>query len=134
MRYQQNLLTATTRRHRSQRGQTVIMVVVALGIAFLAVLGFVVDFGNLWFHRQSAQKVADAACTAAVMDMLQCAGQQLGFIVHSSSIHNRFILLQQYPVTRLIACSEIWQRKSTADSISKSPEACLQGRMYSVLG
>ncbi|MDT8069179.1 MAG: pilus assembly protein TadG-related protein [Terriglobia bacterium] len=54
----------------SQRGQTVVFVVLGLGIVFLAVLGFAVDFGNLWFHRQAAQNAADAACTAAVMDML----------------------------------------------------------------
>src|SRR4051794_13229 len=64
---------------RSQRGQTVIIVVIGLGLVFIAVLGFAVDFGNLWFHRQAAQTVADAACTAAVMDMLSNAqGSSLG--------------------------------------------------------
>src|SRR6185369_11800072 len=67
-------LTGTSfisRRHRaSQRGQTMIFVVLGLSLVFLAVLGFAVDFGNLWFHRQAAQTAADAACTAAVMDML----------------------------------------------------------------
>src|SRR3954451_24800056 len=67
-------LTATSfisRRYRaSQRGQTMIFVVLGLSLVFLAVLGFAVDFGNLWFHRQAAQTAADAACTAAVMDML----------------------------------------------------------------
>jgi hypothetical protein len=29
-----------------------------------------VDFASAWFHRQSAQGAADAACTAAIMDML----------------------------------------------------------------
>ena len=54
----------------SERGQTMIFFVLGIGIVFLAVLGFAVDFGNLWFHRQRAQTAADAACTAAVMDML----------------------------------------------------------------
>src|SRR6185369_17171945 len=67
-------LTGTSlisRRYRtSQRGQTMIFVVLGLSLVFLAVLGFAVDFGNLWFHRQAAQTAADAACTAAVMDML----------------------------------------------------------------
>jgi hypothetical protein len=55
------------------------MVVIGLGLVFLAVLGFAVDFGNLWFHRQAAQTVADAACTAAVMDMLSNAqGSSVG--------------------------------------------------------
>jgi len=57
-------------RCSSQRGQTMIFVVLGLGLVFLAVLGFAVDFGNLWFRRQAAQSAADAACTAAVMDML----------------------------------------------------------------
>jgi hypothetical protein len=55
------------------------VVVVGLSLVFLAVLGFAVDLGNLWFHRQAAQTVADAACTAAVMDMLSNAqGSSLG--------------------------------------------------------
>ncbi|MGE5109995.1 MAG: pilus assembly protein TadG-related protein [Acidobacteriaceae bacterium] len=53
-----------------QRGQTMIFVVLGLALVFLAVLGFAIDFGNLWFKRQSAQAAADAACTAAVMDIL----------------------------------------------------------------
>src|SRR5689334_6736931 len=60
----------TAKRRLGQRGQTVIFVVLGLSLVFLAVLGFAVDFGNLWFHRQAAQSAADAACTAAVMDML----------------------------------------------------------------
>src|SRR5512146_246791 len=53
-----------------QRGQTTIFVVLGLALVFLAVLGFAIDFGNLWFKRQSAQAAADSACTAAVMDVL----------------------------------------------------------------
>lgn len=53
-----------------QRGQTAIFVVLGLGLVFLAVIGFAVDLGNLWFHRQAAQGAADSACTAAAMDML----------------------------------------------------------------
>ena len=59
--------------YRSQRGQTMIFFVLGLSLVFLAVLGFAVDMGNLWFHRQSAQTAADAVCTAAVMDMLVTA-------------------------------------------------------------
>jgi hypothetical protein len=57
-------------RRSEQRGQTVVFVVLGLGLVFLAVLGFAIDFGDMWFHRQTAQSTADAVCTAAAMDML----------------------------------------------------------------
>lgn len=55
---------------RGERGQTIILVVAALAIFLLAAIAFAVDYSNAWFHKQSAQNAADAACTAAVMDML----------------------------------------------------------------
>ncbi len=70
------------RQRRGQRGQTVILVVLAVGLVLLAIVGFAVDFGNLWFKRQAAQTAADATCTAAVMDMLwntQGGGSAGGF-------------------------------------------------------
>ncbi len=57
-------------RHRGQRGQVSVFVVLALGIFLLAAMGFAVDVAGLWFHRQAAQTAADAACTAGAMDML----------------------------------------------------------------
>jgi hypothetical protein len=36
----------------------------------LAGLAFAVDLANMWFHRQSTQSAADAACQAGAMDML----------------------------------------------------------------
>ncbi len=54
----------------NERGQTTIMVVLALGLFLLGAVGFGVDVASLWFHRQAAQTAADAACTAGVMDML----------------------------------------------------------------
>ena len=68
-------------RH-GQRGQTIIFVVLGISLVFIAVLGFAVDFGNLWFHRQAAQTAADAACTAASMNMLDNAqgGNSGGFL------------------------------------------------------
>jgi len=54
----------------AERGQTMIFVLLILGFFLLAAAGFAVDFANLWFHRQTAQNVADAACTAGAMDML----------------------------------------------------------------
>jgi hypothetical protein len=67
---------AFIRRRRSgvcvndEHGQTMIFVVVGLAVVLLAIVGFAVDYGNIWFRRQHAQSAADAACTAAVMDML----------------------------------------------------------------
>lgn len=52
-----------------ESGQTMIFVVVGLAVVLLAIVGFAVDYGNIWFHRQHAQNAADAACVAAVMDM-----------------------------------------------------------------
>ena len=56
-----------------ERGQAVIFVVLALGIFLIGGVGFAVDGANLWFHRQSAQTAADAACTAGAMDLLSNA-------------------------------------------------------------
>ncbi|PYV22727.1 MAG: hypothetical protein DMG27_17545, partial [Acidobacteria bacterium] len=55
---------------RRDSGQVTIFVVLALGIFLLGAMGFAVDMANLWFHRQSAQTAADAACTAGAMDLL----------------------------------------------------------------
>ena len=56
-----------------ERGQATVFLVLALGIFLIGGVGFVVDGANLWFHRQSAQTAADAACTAGAMDMLSVA-------------------------------------------------------------
>ena len=58
------------KRLRSDGGQVTITVVLAMGIFLLGAMGFAVDMANLWFHRQSAQTAADAACTAGAMDLL----------------------------------------------------------------
>jgi hypothetical protein len=50
-----------------------VFVLLALSSFLLAVLAFAVDLGYLWFHRQTAQNAADAACTAGAMDMLYTA-------------------------------------------------------------
>ena len=43
---------------------------VILGTFLLASVGFAVDLSSMWFHRQTAQSAADAACVAGAMDML----------------------------------------------------------------
>ncbi len=75
------ILKWTGRIHRrSESGQTLLWVLLALGIFLLAVIALGVDFANFWFHRQAAQGAADAACTAGVMDQLVNAntGSTLG--------------------------------------------------------
>lgn len=53
-----------------ESGQTIIFVLLVLGIFFLAFIGLAVDYSHLWFHRQTAQAAADAACQAGAMDLL----------------------------------------------------------------
>src|SRR5216684_2649832 len=57
-------------RKPGEAGQAIMFVLLAMGFVLLGAIAFSVDMGNLWFHRQSAQNVADSACTAAAMDML----------------------------------------------------------------
>jgi len=47
-----------------------LFVVLGLGIFLLGAMAFAIDLSNMWFNRQSTQTAADAACTAAAMDML----------------------------------------------------------------
>ncbi|MBO0911636.1 MAG: hypothetical protein J2P13_07555, partial [Acidobacteria bacterium] len=64
-----------SRSHRAgERGQAAVFLVLVFGIFLIAGAGFVVDGANLWFHRQTAQTAADAACAAGAMDLLSSAG------------------------------------------------------------
>src|SRR5581483_302458 len=56
-----------------ERGQTMLLIILVLGLFLLGAVGLSVDVSNWWFHRQMAQGAADAACTAGVMDMLVSA-------------------------------------------------------------
>jgi hypothetical protein len=73
-------LAASRRRGNRQGGQTTTLVVLALGLFLLGAVGLAVDVSNWWFHHQTAQGAADAACTAGVMDLLSNAvgGGSLG--------------------------------------------------------
>lgn len=62
-----------SRRKARESGQAAVFLVLAMGIFLIGGVGFVVDGANLWFHRQSAQTAADAACTAGAMDLLSTA-------------------------------------------------------------
>jgi len=57
-------------RFSSERGQTMVFVLLVLGLFLIAAVGFAVDIANLWFHRQTAQNAADSACAAGAMDIL----------------------------------------------------------------
>ena len=59
----------------SESGQAMVLVLLALGLFLIGAMAFAVDMGNLWWHRQTAQNAADAACTAGVMDLLSTADQ-----------------------------------------------------------
>src|ERR1700681_361057 len=71
------MLTRKTLRKKNRRagesGQAAVFLVLAMGLFLIGSMGFVVDGANLWFHRQSAQTAADAACTAGAMNMLSVA-------------------------------------------------------------
>src|ERR1700688_791113 len=61
------------KRQSRESGQAAVFLVLAMGLFLIGSMGFVVDGANLWFHRQSAQTAADAACTAGAMKMLSVA-------------------------------------------------------------
>src|SRR5437773_7064395 len=55
---------------RSDTGQVTVFVAIVFTLFLAAFAGFGSDMANLWFHRQSAQGAADAACMAGAADML----------------------------------------------------------------
>ena len=57
------------RSARSQRGQTLIPIVILIGLFLLAMLGVAADYTQVWAHRQMAQGAADAACEATAADL-----------------------------------------------------------------
>jgi hypothetical protein len=70
------LINKTSQRNKrgpKESGQAAVFLVLAMGLFLIGSMGFVVDGANLWFHRQSAQTAADAACTAGAMNMLSVA-------------------------------------------------------------
>ena len=61
------------RTSRAERGQVLVVVLLVLGIFMIGAVALSVDFANGFFHRQSAQDAADAACTAGIMDIMSNA-------------------------------------------------------------
>ena len=66
-------------RRAREGGQTITLLLLALGLFLLGAVGLAVDISNWWFHRQMAQGAADAACTAGIMDMLVNAQEGTSF-------------------------------------------------------
>jgi Flp pilus assembly protein TadG len=59
------------RRDRAgEAGQAIVYALLLLGTFLLGALCFAFDLSNIWYHRQSAQSAADAACAAGAMDIL----------------------------------------------------------------
>jgi hypothetical protein len=58
-----------SRQASSQSGQTLIPIVILIGLFLLAMLGVAADYTQVWAHRQMAQGAADAACEAAAADL-----------------------------------------------------------------
>lgn len=67
------LRLAPHKQNSRESGQTLILVLLVLGLFLLAFIALAVDYSNIWFHRQSAQGAADAACQAGAMDMYLAA-------------------------------------------------------------
>jgi hypothetical protein len=68
-----NRTSQKNKRRANESGQAAVFLVLAMGLFLIGSMGFVVDGANLWFHRQSAQTAADAACTSGAMNMLSVA-------------------------------------------------------------
>src|SRR5690349_2309595 len=56
-----------------ESGQAAVFLMLGMGLFLLGGIGFAVDMANMWMHRQASQNAADAACTAAAMDMVNDA-------------------------------------------------------------
>ena len=72
-----------------EAGQAFVSLTLMLCAFLLAVMAFAVDLSNMWFHRQSTQTAADAACQAGALDMLAVASganpPSMGFVTGTAS-------------------------------------------------
>src|SRR3989337_78726 len=57
------------RQNKQERGQVVILALVALGLFIFGAIGLAIDGANLYLQRQMAQAAADAAAQAAMMSI-----------------------------------------------------------------
>src|SRR3989454_2640675 len=56
-------------RRKPERGQAIILVLVALSIFLLGVVGLAIDSSQLYAHRQMAQAAADGAAQAGILSI-----------------------------------------------------------------
>lgn len=59
----------SSQKRSSQHGQTLIPIVIFVGLFLMAMLGVAADYTQVWAHRQMAQGAADAACEAGAADL-----------------------------------------------------------------
>jgi Putative Flp pilus-assembly TadE/G-like len=73
-------------RYKSEEGQAVVMVAVAMSIFLLAAIGLAIDGSHIYAQRQMAQTAADAAAQAGIMSIFDGtnAGGTAGFSTGSS--------------------------------------------------
>src|SRR3954462_10037749 len=70
---------ADNQRRSGETGQAMILMLLIFSLVLLGAVAFAVDMGMIWYHRQSAQSAADAACVAGAMDILvNAAGAATG--------------------------------------------------------
>jgi Flp pilus assembly protein TadG len=72
-------------RREKQKGQAILMVVVASGLFLIGVLGLVMDGAQIYTNRQMAQDAADAAAQAGIMSMFN--GTNTGTNAFGSAAH-----------------------------------------------
>src|SRR6266700_1572144 len=56
-------------RRKNEKGQAILLVVVAMGIFLVGALGLAIDGAQLYGHRGMAQVAADAAAQAAILSI-----------------------------------------------------------------
>jgi hypothetical protein len=59
----------SSQKRSSQQGQTLIPIIIFIGLFLMAMLGVAADYTQVWAHRQMAQGAADAACEAGAADL-----------------------------------------------------------------
>ena len=120
-----------------ESGQVMVLILLALGIFLLGAAAFSVDMANLWFHRQSAQNAADAACMAGAMDILvnatgESTGHQ-GFTIgsafdcktSSSAVPCKYAALNGYDGKNVTPGNDVYVSFPTAAQVTGVPSAAV---------
>src|SRR5678815_5101517 len=56
-------------RRNKEKGQAILLVLVAMGVFLIGAMGLAIDGANLYGHRGMAQVAADAAAQAAILSI-----------------------------------------------------------------